>query len=245
MELLFDIGNTRCKYALSDNGNLSAINYVDSQQISAQWLTRHFSTITRCLIANVNRDDISQLIVNWCQSYHIACDVLHSEAQKFGVRCAYEKPETLGVDRWLAVLAAEKLFAKQTCVIVDAGTATTIDVISDQGQHLGGWILPGIELLSSCLINNTVKVAAKPGNINALTFANNTSDAVNQASWAATSGMLSVALELAQQYNSDSLQVVQLVLTGGNAKQLSQCYQGQYTLVNDLIFIGMQRFLAN
>src|SRR5262249_50802807 len=80
-------------------------------------------------------------------------------AEQFGVRCAYADPSRLGVDRWVAVLAAHHLAPGAACVI-DAGTAVTFDAVDARGQRLGGLILPGPRLLASALDRNTDAIGA-------------------------------------------------------------------------------------
>ena len=70
---------------------------------------------------------------------------------------AYPKPQQLGVDRWLAMLAARAGNRGPVCVI-DAGTAITIDLVSASGQHEGGYILPGVELMRRALTNETGRI---------------------------------------------------------------------------------------
>src|SRR3546814_17254315 len=65
-----------------------------------------------------------------------------SSAGWHGLRNAYREPERLGVDRWLAMIAAWHTHRGAAC-IANAGTALTVDVIDAQGQHLGGIIAAG------------------------------------------------------------------------------------------------------
>ncbi|WP_352284776.1 type III pantothenate kinase, partial [Pseudoalteromonas sp. Q18-MNA-CIBAN-0097] len=71
---------------------------------------------------------------------------------------AYEHVGNLGIDRWLALIAGFTLYPNTACIVVDAGTATTIDVLDSEGLHLGGWILPGLDLMTSSLTQNTQRV---------------------------------------------------------------------------------------
>ncbi len=242
MKLLIDIGNTRNKYAIYENEVLSAVQFIDEADFDEQWFVKNFANIHQCIVANVNRAQISDSIMQWCRNSNIECLLLESEDEKFGVRCAYEQPETFGIDRWLTLIGAEKLFPQQSCLIVDAGTATTVDMLSEKGVHQGGWILPGIDLLFTCLTHNTAKVFASLSNVSALNFANNTSDAVNQASWAATLGLINSAIETVERDLQKERQSVNIIFTGGNAAQLQQLFEGQSTLIENLIFVGMQRY---
>lgn len=74
-----------------------------------------------------------------------------------GVTCGYRDPATLGVDRWLAVLAAWHRQAG-AAVAIDCGTAMTADFVTAAGRHLGGYIVPGIRLMTGTLYKDTADV---------------------------------------------------------------------------------------
>ena len=76
-----------------------------------------------------------------------------------GVRNAYPEPRLLGVDRWLAAIAAYRL-ARGACCVADIGTAATLDGVAGDGQHLGGFIVPGPELMMRSLWRGTSDLAS-------------------------------------------------------------------------------------
>lgn len=84
----------------------------------------------------------------------IRVDIAQVYKKQSGVIIAYEDPQSLGVDRWLALLAAYNDAPNETWLIIDAGTAVTIDLM-DKGNHMGGLIVPGLELLHSSFYNKT------------------------------------------------------------------------------------------
>ena len=86
--------------------------------------------------------------------------LLNSRAVECGVINAYKEPERLGIDRWLGVVAAHHLVAGNV-VIVDAGTAIKVDVVNKDGQHLGGYIAPGLTMMETALISNTARIRYK------------------------------------------------------------------------------------
>ena len=67
---------------------------------------------------------------------------VNAAAAEQGLRLHYERPETFGVDRLLALRAA-RARAGGACLVVDAGTAVTVDGLTADGVHCGGWIAPG------------------------------------------------------------------------------------------------------
>src|SRR5204863_1090099 len=163
MHALVDIGNTRIKWALYDGERLaqhgSAVHRgaVDAAlRAFAAALPRE---LARVVVANVAGDALERALRAAVGSR--AVDFVATSAERFGVRCAYAEPQRLGVDRWVAVLAAHSLAAGAACVI-DAGTAVTFDAVAADGAHLGGLILPGARLLAAALDRNTNAIGATP-----------------------------------------------------------------------------------
>lgn len=245
MKLLMDVGNSYCKYVTYQNDTFSAVSLVQTHLINQSWLESNFPFLEQCLVSNVSHERFNDSVSSWCKSRGINHCFIKSEAEKFNVQCSYDDPSTFDVDRWLGLLGAEKLFPQQASLIIDSGTATTIDLLSSTGKHQGGWILPGIDLMFSSVINNTNKVFAKSENIKKIKFASNTSDAVNQANWAATLGCISTAISTAHQHYLQPNESLNVILTGGNAQQLSQIIEVEFKLIENLVFIGMNRYNAN
>jgi type III pantothenate kinase len=240
MKVFFDIGNSRCKYVTQTANTLSVIQYIELSDLNESWLSSIFIGVTDCLLADVSSSNAPYILATWCNKNDINFELLGSHSESNGVRSAYTVPESFGVDRWLSLLAAHQLFPTKDCLIIDAGTATTIDYLDSKGQHHGGWILAGISTLVSALLNDTANVAAQTTIVDNFSFANNTSDAVNQASWAATLGLVNQAQsDILKKYAVIPANLT-IIFTGGNAKVLQQHFAKPSILVDNLIFIGMQ-----
>lgn len=128
-----------------------------------------------------------------------------------GLTNSYSEPEKMGVDRWLAMIAA-KLGCDQPIIVVDAGTALTIDLVDADGRHTGGYIVPGITLMDQALTRETGRVrhegrpepSASPGR--------STAECVNGGIWTAAIGSV--------QWVIDQHPDHQLVVTGGDGQAL-------------------------
>ena len=72
-----------------------------------------------------------------------------------GVTNQYADLQSLGVDRWLAMLAAFRQGGGGACVVVDGGSALTVDVVDGAGLHRGGYIVPGQSMMRDSLVSNT------------------------------------------------------------------------------------------
>ena len=165
---------------------------------------------------NVRGERVTQRILSWSQKHwNLNPIVARVRRECGGVKINYPDVSCLGVDRWLAMLSAfEK--SKGACIVVDSGTAFTLDVVNAKGAHLGGYILPGLELMKKGLIANT-KI---PPNINAvestIRLGNSTDEAV-------LNGSLAALIALIKQSISDLLaQDLQLTVffSGGDGKKL-------------------------
>lgn len=147
MKLLIDIGNTRLKWALLDDNNVfgdrGAIAHHGAPAQAVMQLPA--AGIAACWIAHVtgagHEDD---LIAAVRSRYAVAPQFARSAAAWRGLHSAYREPQRLGVDRWLAMIAAWQMHRGGACV-VDAGTALTVDVVSADGCHQGGIIAAGVQ----------------------------------------------------------------------------------------------------
>jgi len=151
------------------------------------------------------------------------------------VRNAYTTASQLGSDRWAALISAWDI-VKGKCLVVNSGTATTIDTLSEHGEFVGGLILPGLELMQRSLSDATDQLNSTQGEY--ATYPLNTADAVYSGAIQAICG----AIE--RQYNLLGDDSAQLLLSGGSAALL-QPYLNQKLfrvtprIVDDLVLRGL------
>lgn len=239
MILLLDIGNTRAKYVVLEKGIRSPIKVIENTSFNKDSLDEHFTGIKKVIVASVAKEEITDTVKSWCIDNVIAFQRVHSEKQKGAVYSAYDVPEQLGVDRWLTLIASHVLFPNTNVLIVDAGTATTIDVLSASGCHQGGWIFAGVATLFETVLANTTKVIATNTKQASLSFGRNTSDNVNNGCWAATVGAIHHAL---MQAELENFKIEKVLLTGGNAKVLQSLLRLESIVIDDLVFQGLQAY---
>ena len=107
------------------------------------------------MVASVLDDSATERLVQALHDgFGIEPEIATASAVCCGVTNAYAEPGRLGVDRWLALIAANAV-SGGIRVVVDCGTAVTVDVLDAEGRHLGGQILPGLGLMHRCLVGNT------------------------------------------------------------------------------------------
>lgn len=164
MILLVDAGNTRIKWRVVAAGApLVAVAEGalahDEVDMLAAVRDRH-PQLQRAFGCNVAGADIAARIAAACAGLHLQW--LTPTAGCAGVRNLYEHPAQLGADRWAALIGARHSHAGP-CLVVTAGTATTVDLLSAAGDFLGGLILPGVELMQQALARGTAQLPLAEG----------------------------------------------------------------------------------
>ncbi|MBN8443641.1 MAG: type III pantothenate kinase [Thauera sp.] len=235
MILLLDAGNTRVKWCAMDTGARAALDEGacahDEVEALAAVLRRH-SAITRIVGTNVaglamaNRIDAIaravDLVPQWLTPLPYCC----------GVSSRYDKPAQLGADRWAALIGARQLH-QADCLVVSAGTATTIDLLTADGHFEGGLILPGVELMQRALADGTAQLPLAHGRF-ALT-PRCTADAIHSGCLQAQAG----AVERMFRQIADRPGALCL-LAGGAADQFANLLDIPVRRIDNLVLIGLQ-----
>src|SRR5512135_1450322 len=168
MILAIDAGNSRVKWGWYDGrqwlnlATVSLIEFAASSHDINPFAATHENP-ARIVISNVAGDGAHQLLVNWTSIFEAEPLWLKGEPARCGVRSLYERPEQLGPDRWASLIAARALEPGRACLVVNAGTCTTIDMLSAGGEFTGGLILPGIELMRFVLHEHTGRLPLQEG----------------------------------------------------------------------------------
>ena len=218
--LLFDIGNTRCKWAVWDEG-IRATGVIDNDEMrdAGQWVFADGAdTAFACSVATPGRiETVRDILAREDIDLHVAT----TEHERAGVRCAYPDPTRLGVDRWMAVLAASRLRPKPV-LVVDAGTALTIDAVDSDGQHAGGFIIPGIDMMQTALTTRTAQIRIDaPEEINEA-FGTSTSEAVRNGALLAAAGACERAAKWLAILTDSDADAMTMAFTGGNGRMLAE-----------------------
>ncbi|MCW8866270.1 MAG: type III pantothenate kinase [Colwellia sp.] len=239
MIALIDIGNTRTKYCIVKSGKRTAQQVIANDCLCSELLAKHFNNVTKLVVASVGHHRLTDEISAWCFANKVVYQRVVSERIKNGVVSAYQEPSQLGIDRWLTLVAAAEIYPQKNVLIIDAGTATTFDLLASNGQHLGGWILAGVNLLVSSVLANTKRVDANDEEKVQIAFGQNTSENVHNAAWAATVASVNMAIS---QSAEQGIVIDEILLTGGNGKVLSSLISQKNTVIEDLVFIGLQAY---
>ncbi len=239
MKLAIDAGNSRVKWGWHDGSGWTSVSTVSLIEFAAS--SDHINPFSvthdnpsRIVISNVAGEGAQQLLVNWTSIFDAQPEWVHGEAERCGVRSRYDRPEQLGSDRWAALIAARALHAGP-CLVVNAGTATTVDALSADGQFLGGLILPGVELMRFVLHEHTGRLPMQEGNFRDLP--RNTIDAIETGCRHAQAG----AIE--RMFRTMGGQGICLVSGGGGAALIERL-EVPSRYVENLVLEGLAR-IAN
>lgn len=211
--LLVDVGNTAIKWC-RDSGAALGPTQRCGRSIDSLLATLDEADVTADAVAicSVAGEAFDAAMVQALVGHGLPAPRLaRTEARTGGLSNSYTDPARMGVDRWLAMLAAWGGGPEPVCV-VDAGTALTIDLVDARGGHEGGYIIPGIPLMVQALVGGTDRIAVEAGVKPALTPGTSTSDCVNHGVWLATYGALKAVLARAPEHR--------VVVTGGNGQGL-------------------------
>lgn len=242
--LLIDIGNSRIKWAWSDGRRLRDTGvraHSGPADPSAFAFLEKQASPDRLLVANVAGDAMEQALrtaVAAC--WPLQPELVRTAAAAAGLINGYHDPGQLGVDRWLAMQAAWLRKRAAVCV-VDAGTAITVDLIEDSGRHQGGFIVPGLELMTAALGRGTVDITRRAGTGPARDEipARDTGTAIRAGGLLALAGLVDRACALG---GSGAPAVM---LTGGDAARLLPLLDPGAELCPDLVLEGLQLVAAN
>lgn len=237
--LLFDAGNSRCKWAWVSDGVWLSHGVLDNSDVAA-WreLKATLAPLVapqKILASNVAGTEMAQNLRELCALWSCPVEFITAQAEQCGVRNNYEQPAQLGSDRWCSLVAGWNS-ERKACLVVNCGTATTIDALSDSGEFLGGLILPGIELMQLSLQHNTAQLSVHSYSLdNALPdFPRNTADAILSGVMRATVGAIQ------QQYKLLAVDGARCILAGGAAVRIMPHLGLPIEQIDNLVLKGMQ-----
>jgi len=233
--LCLDSGNSRLKVGLGGRGDwrerasLARGDGSGLRALLAQWPRPQ-----RAFGCNVAGADAARGIEGALSESGVALTWVAAAREAAGVRSLYDDPSQLGADRWAALLGARAAHAG-ACLVVNCGTATTIDVLDAAGVFQGGLILPGLSLMRSSLGSATAQLRPAPGQVTALP--RNTDDAIASGCIAATAGaVLRMFAHIAGQATPLCL------LCGGAAEALEPHLGLPLRRIDTLVLDGLARF---
>ena len=244
MYLLVDCGNTLIKWALADADGIVARGRVvhDGRRDAAIDEVAQLinADIVAIYVASVLEAAFSAAL---CAALGPAARRLEVVSPAYGIEIAYRDASALGVDRWLAMVAAKANVDEKATgpvCVVSAGTAVTFDAIAADGRHLGGYIWPGPHLVADVLATHTDGIGHTPVAIDARAdrrpLGTDTDTAVGYGSLFAIASAIDRAAKIAMP-KCDALP--RLLLTGGDAELIFPWLDTPATIEPDLVIEAM------
>jgi len=159
---------------------------------------------------------------------------------KLPITNAYETPSTLGLDRLAAVVGAYSLFPKQNCLIVDAGTCMTLEILTDDGVYLGGNISPGVRMRLQSMHQFTARLPL----VNIGQWNENWGISTETA--LQNGGLLGACLEIEglEKRLRQKWPQLKCLITGGDAELLANQLECKIFVYTNLVLIGLNKILT-
>jgi type III pantothenate kinase len=233
MIIAIDAGNSRIKWGMFGAGNWQAQGVLATSaaarlaEVATAW-----PQDALIAVSNVAGNAVAQTLRDVLGRRGATILWLRSSVAQCGVSNGYERPEQLGVDRWAALIGARALIG-DACLVVCAGTATTIDLLNAEGVFLGGAILPGYDLMRQSLAQHTAQLPLAAGHFSEQP--RNTMDAIVSGCLMAQAGAIE---RLYRQLPAGAT----CILTGGAAPQLADHLALPVRRVENLVLQGLLRF---
>lgn len=244
MNFVIDIGNARIKWARVVDGRPvdvgAAVHAADPDNALSALSAAVPPAAARVLVANVAAEPIAAGVgAVVARITGLEPEYVQTAAEMAGVRCAYHDPSRLGVDRWVALLAAHAAIDGPVCV-VSAGTAVTFDALAGDGAHLGGLIFAGPRIAANALLNNTHFIGPTAGQADRpddrQLLGRSTDEAVTHASLLAVAAGIDRAVTVVARLVGATPRVL---LAGGDAGNLTGWLETAVELRADLVLEGL------
>ena len=238
--LVIDVGNSRMKWGLHGPRGWVALGVTPNSDIGTLAL-RDWHSLPRPLRAvgvNVAGEAARVRVEAQLTRWRLVPEWLAASESACGVTNRYARPSQLGADRWASLIAARtrsiatELFPP-ACVVVNAGTAVTIDALDVDGVFRGGLILPGMRLMLQALAENTAALRSAPGAFRE--FPDNTADALHSGAMQAICGAVE---QMRRQIDTDPAQV-RVYLAGGAAGEIAPHLNPPVEVVDHLVLEGV------
>ena len=241
MQLLIDIGNTRSKWVLrSESGLVHCRGYLSESSLfgGAQLALDLKAKIKQVWVSCVGKSNVlSAVTVMVARELGLVVQVASVESFAGELVNAYGDLGRLGVDRWMAAVGARSRIPEGGVIVVDAGTAVTIDYISSDSVFEGGVILPGLVMMHDSLVGNTVGIASEIAGVDSV-IGKNTPECVNAGVLYGLVGAVErIVKEIISMNIDDS---IRLMLCGGDAAKIQSLSDLPFELTPNVIFDGLQ-----
>jgi type III pantothenate kinase len=245
MRLFIDIGNSRIKLVEHKLhfGEVTTIS--NNTELLSEMISDCFEKLTRpekIFVTNVAGNKFADVIRHQCGlKWSLVPQFLKVTKECSGVSNGYTNIEQLGIDRWAVIVAAWAMY-QNTLLIVDCGSAVTVDLIHHDGSHLGGYIIPGCQMMTDGLTSNTDQISSLEIEQISSNPGRSTEECVVNGTIYAVIGFIE---KLFHDFSQNTKSSFQCIITGGGAELFMNRLSIPYTYVPMLVFDGMKIISEN
>ncbi len=235
-----DAGNTRIKWGVHDGHSWSASGAIATADADELYQAlRDALPVDAAIASNVAGTEVQAAIESACKRAQLAVTFVRGEREQLGVTNGYRDAAQLGSDRWVALVAAHHA-RRGHKLVVNAGTALTVDALADDGRFLGGLIVAGPTLMRRSLDHGTAALREAHGGVRE--FPDNTPDAIWSGAVLAGAGAID---RLAAAMKAHGCPPGLIILSGGAAAELAPSLTLPFELHENLVLDGLQRIARN
>lgn len=237
MNLIIDVGNTRTKVAISQNGQFISLFHGEELTLSdLDSLEQTYPNIDGAIVSSTKGSQpvLVQRLKQWCA---FAFELDHTTP--LPIVNGYETPETLGKDRLASAVGANKIYPNENVLIIDGGTAITYDFVDETNTYRGGYITPGLRMRYQALNHFTSKLPLlepeKPQKYEGI----NTNQAIRGGICLGLEGELNFVID----HYSKNYKNLRLILTGGDTNYFEYLLKNHNFATLEITLLGLNTIL--
>lgn len=238
--LAVDAGNTRIKWGIHDGRGWIASGAVPTDEaatLAVAWRTT--PGIHRAIASNVAGPGVAADLSAAIARAGVALQLVESQREQLGVANGYRDPGQLGSDRWAALIAAHRA-ERGHKLVVNVGTAMTVDALTADGQFLGGLIVPGPALMRRSLDRGTAGLRQTEGTFH--DFPRGTPDAITSGAVQACAGAIERMRDAMVERGTPPGRII---LSGGAAAEIEAHLPLAFTRHENLVLDGLLLIARN
>ena len=237
MNLAIDIGNTRTKFGFFKKKKLEQKIIWQDWSLDDLKVLLDNQNVQNIICSTVK--PVNRKMEFFFKEHGFYINLSHKTP--LPIQNLYETPRTLGKDRLAAVVGASDLFPKENCLVIDAGTCITYDIIDAEGNYLGGNIAPGLEMRWKAMHHFTAKLPLA-NRVETL----DTDIGKNTIKALEIGGALGCTLEMKGwvRHFQDQYKRINTILTGGDANYFAKRLKTKIFVDSNLVLMGLNKILS-
>jgi len=237
VNLIIDIGNTRVKMGVFDKDQI--IKKLIWKELDLKRLKALLTKYEINQVAVSSTAGLAPVVERFLEKNY---QLLYLNAKTpLPIKNLYKTPKTLGKDRLAGAVGAYHLYPGKNCLIIDAGTCITYDIITKEGNYLGGNIAPGVRMRFKAMHHFTAKLPeVKRMNYKSL-IGNTTLSALQ------TGGALGTVLEMEGFIKAYRKEIgpLRVIITGGDANFFENRMKTKIFVNQNLVLVGLNKILSH